>query len=164
MVAPSEKVYRYVADLNKHAEWNHGIIKITALTEGAARVGSQYNTEEGNPNAMPRGQQIMMSVMRPLMRIWYKIGKYTVAEITELKDNELVKWQAHLPNKAGEKLVQLFWEIELESDGNGTTHVTQRCQADPIGPFQAMVNEGWVKLNRAETTSNLTRLKSIVEA
>lgn len=163
---PAEKIYNYVADLTKHTEWNHTPNKMTALTAGTARVGSQYKTEEGMASSMPLGQRIMFSVMMPIMRMRYKLERYTVAEITELKENELVKWQAHLPNKDGKKIMQMYWEIGLESNGNGVTQVTQRCHVDPPAdsPFLPMVNEDMLKMNRAETTRNLLRLKSIMEA
>ena len=120
--APAEKVYDYVADLPKHTEWNHTPNKMTPFTEGSARVGSQYKTEEGIAGSMPLRQRIMFSVMRPIMTMMYKLETYTVAEITELKENELVKWQAHLPNKEGKKVMRMYWEIGLESDDGERRH------------------------------------------
>jgi len=164
--APAEKIYSNISDLQKHMAWNHSPQKMTVLTEGPARVGSQYKTEEALASTLPVGQRIMFSLMMPIMRMRHKLEKYSVAEITDLKENELVRWKAHLPDKNGNKIMQMVWEVALEPDGNGTTKVTQRCHIDPPtdSPFYAMVNDGMVAMNRVETANNLLNLKSLVEA
>lgn len=164
--ASAEKIYGYVADLQKHLEWSHALQKMTVLTPEPARVGSIYQTEETLAGTLPLGRRIMFKMMMPFMGLLYKVKPYTVAEITELKANERVKWSAHVPTKKeGKKFMQMHWEIELEPDGNGATKVTQRCHLDPPADSPAYsMTQSMVELNRAETASNLMNLKSMLEA
>ncbi|MCB8938448.1 MAG: SRPBCC family protein [Ardenticatenaceae bacterium] len=164
--ASAETIYGHICDLQKHMAWNHSPQKMTVLTEGPARVGSRYKTEEALASTLPLGQRIMFSLMMPIMRMRHKIESYTVAEITELRENEVVGWTAHLPDKNGNKIMQMYWEVALEPNGNGSTKVTQRCHIDPPtdSPLYSMMNDEMVEMNRVETANNLNRLKSLVEA
>ncbi len=159
--APFEKVYRYLADFPLHVEWSHQPQAMIALTEGETAVGSQYHTEETNPSNMPFMQKIMM----PFMRLLYKPESFTIAEITDLNPNKCIAWTAYAPNKQGKKLMRMNWELLLEGK-NGGTQVTEGCEIDPPAdsPLASMVSENMVANNKEETTRNLQRLKSIMEA
>jgi uncharacterized protein YndB with AHSA1/START domain len=41
---PPEKVFAYVADLSRHAEWAADPLQITALTPGPVNLGSRYRS------------------------------------------------------------------------------------------------------------------------
>lgn len=163
--APKEHIYNYVADLPRHTEWNHQPQQMTSLTTGPARVGSQYRTEEDVPDKMPMLQKLMFRVTMPILKMMHKFEGHTIAEITALEPYERVAWTAHLPNKHGEKLMQMHWELQLQGE-NGATKVIQRCVIDPPedSPFIGMVNEDQKKMTEAESTANLARLKSVVES
>ena len=168
--APIAKVYSYVADFPRHVEWNHQPQGMTALNgAGTARtepaevaVGSQFRTEEESPSNMDFVQKMMMMVMMPVVKRKHNFEGHTIAEIAALDSNERVAWSSHLPNRDGKKLMQMHWKLRLEEQ-NGRTTVTQACHADPPAdsPFAAMVNIDNIK---EESTLNLKRLKSILEA
>jgi uncharacterized membrane protein len=43
--APVEKVYAYVSDFPKHAEWAEHQLKVTKTSDGPVAVGTTYDTE-----------------------------------------------------------------------------------------------------------------------
>jgi hypothetical protein len=132
---------------------------------GETAVGTQYRTEESKASNMPFMQKIMMSVMMPILMRKHKFDGHTIAEITDLDPTRCIAWTAYMPTETGKKLMQMHWEILLDEQ-NGTTKVTQCCQFDPPAdsPFISMITDDLVANNKAETTLNLKRLKSILEA
>ncbi len=162
--APKDQVFNYVADFPRHTEWNHQPQRMTLLTSGPIRVGSQYKTEEDLPGNSPTVQKLMFRVVMPLLKMRHKFEGHTVAEITALEPNERVAWTAHMPNKQGKKLMQMHWELQMEGE-NGTTKVIQRCEIDPPAdsPFMGMINEDAAKRTEDESAANLARLKSVLE-
>lgn len=163
--ASVEQVYSYLADFPRHVEWNYQPQEMVALTEGPVRVGARYKTEEKNfPSQMPTMQKAIMSIIVPIMKKIYGAGSYTIAEITALEPNKRIAWTAHAPNKKGETLMQMHWEIRLQP-ANGSTQLTQHCEIDPPtgSPLAKMANEDMAKMGRAEAITNLGRLKSLLE-
>lgn len=162
--APVDAVYGYVADFPRHVEWNHQPKKITPLTDGPVRVGSQFQTVEQNPSNMKTSQKVMFAVMGPVMKLVYGTQGYTVAEITALEPKERVAWKARAPSTKKGDIMRMNWELLLKSNGNGTD-VTQRCEVAPPdeSPAARMINEDMARQGREEATANLMRLKSILE-
>ena len=162
--APAEVVYGYVADFPRHVEWSHQPTKMIPLTEGPTHVGSQFQTHEQAASNLKFGQKMMFSVMGPVFKLMYGAADYTVAEITALEPNERLAWKARLRSKRKGDLIRMNWEIRLQSNRNGTD-VTQRCEVVPLdeSPMVGMLNEEMARQGREEATTNLKRLKSILE-
>jgi len=162
--APVDVVYGYVADFPRHVEWNHQPTKMTPLTSGPVSVGSQFQTQEQAPSNLKFGQKVMFAVGGPVFRLMYGAADYTEAEITALEPNERVAWKARLPSEKKGDLIRMNWEIQLQSNGNGTD-VTQRCEIAPPdeSPMASRVNADMARQGREEVTANLMRLKSILE-
>jgi uncharacterized membrane protein len=162
--APADVVYSYVADFPRHVEWNHSPTKITPVTDGPIRVGSQFQTQEQTASNLKLGQRVMLAVMEPVGKLMFGAADYTVAEITALEPNERLAWKSRLPSTKRGDLLRMNWEIQFQSGGNGT-NVTQRCEIVPPeeSPFARMVNEDMATQGREEATKNLTRLKGIIE-
>jgi uncharacterized membrane protein len=162
--APVDVVYGYVADFPRHVEWNHQPTKMTPLTSGPVSVGSRFQTQEQTASNLKFGQKVMFALGGPIFRLMYGAADYTEAEITALDPNERVAWKARAPSKRKGDLMRMNWEIQLQSNGNGT-EVTQRCEIAPPdeSPMASMVNEDMARQGREEVTANLMRLKSILE-
>lgn len=160
--APIEKVYSYLADFPRHVEWNHQPQAMTALNGGGTAVGSKFRTEEIPASNTPFMMKLINKVGFPMFKRKHNFEGHTIAEITALDSNERVAWSAHLPNRAGKKLMQMHWELRFVEQ-NGRTQVTQACHVDPPAdsPFMPFINLPNIK---DETTTNLKRLKSILEA
>jgi len=137
---------------------------MTPLTNGSVRVGSQFQTREQTPSNLKFGQKVMFAVGGPIFRLMYGAQDYTVSEITALEPNKRVAWKAWAPSTKKGDLMRMNWEIALQSNGNGTD-VTQRCELAPPAesPMARMVNEDMARNGREEATTNLMRLKSILE-
>jgi uncharacterized membrane protein len=162
--APADVIYDYVADFPRHVEWCHQPQKMVPLTEGPIGVGSQFQTYEQGPSNMRFGQKVMFGVAMPVMKLMYGAQDYTVAEITALEPNKRVAWKAWAPSTKKGDMMRMNWEIRLRPNGNGT-EVEQHCEVapPPESPLARMVNEDMATQSREEVSTNLQRLKSIVE-
>jgi uncharacterized protein YndB with AHSA1/START domain len=90
--APPEKVFEYLSDLTKHAEWatpGHGL-KVERVSDGATAVGSQFKSEAHQFGA--QHDTITVTEMQPNQRLVYEV-------VT--KDNEKFRWGFQLSPTGG---------------------------------------------------------------
>jgi uncharacterized membrane protein len=162
--APAKVVYDYIADFPRHVEWNYQPTEMVPVTGGPVRVGSQYQTTERTPSNASFGTKAMFAVMGPLTKVMWGSKGYTLAEITALEPNKRVAWKARAPSTKKGDLMRMQWELRLEEQ-NGTTKVVQHCDIVPPAesPTYNMINENTARQGREEATTNLMRMKSIVE-
>lgn len=159
IAAPVESVYKYVADLSRHVEWNHQPSEITKITEGPVRFGSVFRAKEGPPRNMPWVMKMLFPVLGKLM----DGTGYTEAEITALDTNRRVSWTATAPTKKGGLNGKAEWVINLEPQGNGT-QVTQGVYFQLMGKLVANMDpEKLSQVTGEEMVANLTQLKAILE-
>ena len=61
--------------------------------------------------------------------------------------------------------MRMNWEIRVQPNGDGTD-MTQSCEVVPPdeSPLAGMINEDTARQGREEATTNLMRLKAIIEA
>lgn len=162
--APAKGVYDYLADFPRHVEWNHQPTKMVAVTEGPVRVGSQYQTTERTASNASFRTKAMFAMLGPLSKVMWGSADYTLAEITALEPNTRVAWKARAPSTKKGDIMRMHWELRLEEQ-NGTTRVVQHCDIVPPAESPAfnMIGEDTVPQAREEATTNLMRMKSIVE-
>jgi uncharacterized protein YndB with AHSA1/START domain len=101
IAAPPEKVYEYLIDFPRHAEWTtpgHGV-KITPASEGPTTVGSVFNSDAHQFGA--QRDRINVTELTPNRRIVYEVT---------MKDGNTFRHT-----------------LEMQPTGNGT-HFTKRFQ------------------------------------
>lgn len=90
--APTEKVFAYVSDLEKHTEWSH-CQEITKTSEGPVSVGATYRS---------RGKNLGITANETV-------------EVTEYKPSERFAWRSR-----GTGGMQFDWSFELRPQDSGT--------------------------------------------
>jgi len=155
--APPEKVYDYIADFQRHTEWNYQPQKITKVSEGPVGVGSVFHTKEKLPGDL---SWLMRKVFSPILMKIVGSKDYTAAEITAMDPGERLAWKSWQPIRGGDRALEVDWEISLESQ-NGGTRVTQRSHWVSKHPMSdPTMLEDSVKNGVA---NNLNKLKEILE-
>ena len=117
--APVERVYRYLADLPRHAEWAQSVEQLELMQEGnQAGVGARYRATE---------RQVWQTDRRPRQPLtrYGKPGPF-MCEVRELQPNRRIAWHAWAPYPIVKHLGD--YAFELASDGNGGTTLTQHAQ------------------------------------
>lgn len=155
--APPEKVWTYVGDLMRHAEWNHQPQRIEMTSPPPSGVGSTYHADEKMPDAPLPMKIMMMVVMRPIMLL-SGANKGTEATVTEIDAPKRIAWEAHAPKRKGD-MMRARWAINLVPEGAGT-RVTQDFEFMPPSRFPGAPP---VKLVTDEVTKNLQSLKELAE-
>lgn len=103
--APAEKVFAYIANLEKHPEWTH-CSEITKTSDGPVGVGTWYNSV---------GKNLGMTTREKV-------------EITECQPNQRFSWRAH-----GAMGMDFDWSFEVKPQDGGTLLI-ERLQP-PAGPL-----------------------------
>jgi uncharacterized membrane protein len=128
--APVDVVYDYLADFNRHAEWNKNIFKVWQTTRGPISVGTRFKAMEGAPpTALGAQLRAMAQVMAGMLTGTKPLSE---AEITALKPHHHIAWVGIFPKNNGE-FNRAEWEIDLEMIGNAT-RVVQRFRYLPQTP------------------------------
>ena len=117
--APIERVYDYVADFPRHAEWNGRWQTIRPITIGAPHVGSLYQVF-----LLPSPND---SRWRWLMKRWAGIAPCAEAELTVLKRPSHLAWRIHLPSRRYGDLWRLNTDLFLSVQADGI-QLRQQCQ------------------------------------
>jgi len=134
--APPEKVFAYVADLEKHVEWsNSGEIRKTS--EGPIAAGSTYESQEKGPMGRTMKEKV---------------------EVTEYQPNERFGWRSYGPMGA-----HLDWSFELRPE-NGVTLLIQRLEPPSGLLATAILKLVAERQMRKEVPQGLARIKEKVEA
>jgi uncharacterized membrane protein len=154
--APVEHVYRYLADLPRHAEWAQSVERLELTRAGdSSGVGATYRTAERQDWQTDRAPRA------PLTR---GVAGATMCEMVELIPNRRIAWRSWAP-VPGVKHAGAY-AFELSSDGNGGTRLTQ----------SAALNDNWLgdivsrlvfkttpEKARAQWQASLSNIKTILE-
>jgi len=136
IAAPPERVYDYLSDLSRHAEWSSSVTTIEQLTPGPAGVGTEFKASEIIPT---------------------KITSF--ARITALEPPRRIGWEA-----TDHRVFKTQWEFELSPSGGGT-HLIQRVRFQALN-LPAVLLLNWVRRPKVSTENrqSLERIKTILEA
>lgn len=89
IAAPVERVYAYLADLPRHAEWAQSVQGLAVVKPGDARgVGAIYRTAE---------RQGWQSDRRPREPLSRGVPGDTMCEVTELSPPRRIAWRSWAP-------------------------------------------------------------------
>ncbi len=132
---PRERVYEYLADLSRHAEWATGLETIERVTEGPLAVGSQFRAVEKVP------------------------GRFvSYARVTALEPPSRIAWEAW-----DNRVMRARWEFQLQEE-DGMTRLTQRAQLEPtnlVGKILVAVMRK--RQIPTENARSLARIKEVLE-
>ena len=118
--APIERVYDYVADFPRHAEWNGRWQSIRPITTGAPHVGSLYQVFLLPPSGVAGWR-------RWLIQQWAGIAPCAEAELTVLNRPSHLAWRIHLPSHRYGDLWRLNTDLFLSVCADGS-ELRQQCQ------------------------------------
>ena len=132
--APPEKVFAYIADLEKHTEWSH-CSEIKKTSDGPIGVGATYDST---------GKNLGMTSKEKV-------------EITEYRPNERFAWRTD-----GAMGMQFHWSFELQPQDGGTL-LTERLDP-PGGVLATIIAKLFAEREtRKVVTEGLARIKEKVE-
>ncbi len=154
--APVERVYRYLAELPRHAEWAQSVEGMELLRAGdKSGVGARYRTAE---------RQTWQTDRRPRAPLTGGGKGATLCEVRELVPDRRIAWHSWAPFPVIKHLGD--WSFDLASDGNGGTRLTQHaCLSDNWAG--ALVSKLMFKTTpekaRAQWAASLQNIKTILE-
>src|SRR5687768_7057020 len=89
IAAPVERVYTYLADFPRHAEWAQSLVRLHEVKAGDSRgVGRVYRTAE---------RQNWQDDRRPGEPISHGVAGVTMCEVRDLVPNCAVVWHSWAP-------------------------------------------------------------------
>ncbi len=136
IASPPEKVFAYVADLDKHSDWSQ-IEEVRRTSDGPIAVGATYESVGPGPMGKKSSDTI---------------------EVTEQQPNERFAWRS-----AGGLGMLFNWSFELQSQDGGTLLI-QRLDTPPGFLANAMLKLFAEKQMRKTMPEGLAKLKERVEA
>lgn len=117
VAVPPAAVYRYLADIPRHADWSQTVERQELLKPGDARgVGAVYLTHE---------RQAFQADRQPRQPLTKGFKGKTVCEVREAEPNRRIAWHSHPKPRMG---VSSDWVIEVAAAEDGGTLVTQSCR------------------------------------
>lgn len=111
--APVERVYAYLADLPRHAEWAQSVQALMVVRDGGpSGVGTVYRTAER------QGWQADRQPRAPLTR---GVPGNTMCEVTELVPNRRIAWRSWAPVPGVRHEGAFVFELAAAGDGTRLT-------------------------------------------
>lgn len=133
--APPEKIYAYLIDFSRHAEWSSNVTEIKLVRGETGRVGAEYESTEDIPRPMT-----------------------TYAQITALRAPNLIEWQA-----TDKRVFKTNWTFEIEKQ-NGGSRVTQKVTFQPLNFFANIILYVFrVPVVEKENRASLERVRQRME-
>ncbi len=137
IAAPPQKVYDYLVDFTKHAEWSMSVHKIELIAGEAGKVGAQYRASEVIPQDIT-----------------------SFATITALEPPRLIAWES-----TDHQVFRTNWEMRIEPNASGGTHLTDSVTFHPLSDFGTMVLDTIrVPQVEPENLASLERVKKNLES
>lgn len=127
--APTEVVYRYLADFPRHVEWAQTLERLEVLQAGDGMgVGTRYRSYE---------RQALQHDRRPHQPLTYLKGAVwrTICEIRRLEPHCLIAWHAYATPRMG---LSADLSFELAPASDGSTALTQRIILHQPGLLRAI--------------------------
>lgn len=133
--APPQRIYEYLADLKRHAEWSSNVRRIELTAGEAGKVGAEYKASEDVPRNLT-----------------------SYARITQLHAPNLIGWES-----TDNRVFKTNWVFEIEPH-NDASRVTQRVTFHPLNlPAYAILYLFRVPRVAKENRASLERIKKILE-
>lgn len=101
--ASPEKLFAYLADFTRHAEWSSNVRTIDLIAGEAGKVGAEYRAGEDVPRNLT-----------------------SFARVTELRAPNLIAWES-----TDNRVFKTNWTFEIAREGNGS-RLTQTVTFHPL--------------------------------
>lgn len=110
MHAPPEKIFAYLVDFTRHAEWSSNVKEIKLVRGETGRVGAEYESLEDIPRPMT-----------------------TYARITEARAPAFIAWES-----TDKRVFRTNWRFEIASENDGA-RLTQSVTFHPLNLFANVI-------------------------
>ena len=134
IAAVPEKVFRYLADFSRHAEWSMSVAQIEQVTPGPPGVGTEFKASETLPQELT-----------------------TFARITALEPPTRIAWES-----TDHHVFRTNWEFEIRPNADGT-HLTQRVTFNTLSSAAEPILLMRQTQVPPENLKSLGRIKQILE-
>lgn len=132
---PPARVYDYLADLARHAEWSSAVQSIELVKGEAGKVGAEYRAEEDKPTKI-----------------------ISFARITALDPPRHIAWES-----TDHRIFRTEWEFVIEPHAGGQTHLTQRVTFYTLSLLARLLLQMRKRQAPAENRASLERIKARLE-
>lgn len=156
IAVPAERVYAYLADFPRHAEWGQSLVELTQVRAGdRAGVGARYHTRE---------RQSWQADRPPRAPLTRGTRGSTICEVRDLTPSRRIAWHSWVAMPPVGHWGD--WAFEIESGGNGTTNLTQtvRLHDSPVSAVISRLVFGQTPAKAyAQWEASLRNIKAILE-
>ena len=147
--APVERVFEYLADVEKHVEWSgtlsFGLESITKLTDGPLALGSRF---------------------RSVGKLSHRAGVEDNSTVTELEPNERLAWETVSDGAGQQNTFQWAYMLQPRGDATRLTYTLLERRFDPKPPQMWFPPTLWLidrKVFGREMESGLSRIREALE-
>ena len=147
--APVERVFEYLADVEKHVEWSgtlsFGLESITKLTDGPLALGSRF---------------------RSVGKLSHRAGVEDNSTVTELEPNERLAWETVSDGAGQQNTFRWAYMLQPRGDATRLTYTLLERRFDPKPPQMWFPPTLWLidrKVFGREMESGLSRIREALE-
>jgi uncharacterized protein YndB with AHSA1/START domain len=155
--APVEQVYRYLADLPRHAEWAQSVVELELVRPGdASGLGARYRTAE---------RQSWQTDRRPRAPLLTGTAGTTMCEVRELVPHRRIAWVAWAPVPGVVHEGDYAFDLVAEDGQHTRLTQTNRLHDNWLGTVvSTLVFKTTPAKARAQWAASLANIKTILEA
>ncbi len=147
--SPVERVFEYLADVEKHVEWSSGLSfgleRITKITEGPLTVGSRF---------------------RSLGKTSHRAGVEDNSTVTELEPNLRLAWETVSDGAGQQNTFRWAYTLRPRGDATTLTYTLLERRFDPKPPQMWFPPTLWLidrKVFGREMAGGLSRIREALE-
>ena len=147
--APVERVFEYLADVERHVDWSgtlsFGLEQLTKLTEGPLAVGSRF---------------------RSVGKLSHRAGVEDNSTVTELEPNQRLAWETVSDGAGQQNTFRWAYTMRPRGDATTLTYTLLERRFDPKPPQMWFPPTLWLidrKVFGREMESGLSRIREALE-
>lgn len=155
IAAPVERVYAYLADLPRHAEWAQSVQQLVVVRAGDERgVGTIYRATE---------RQVWQANRRPREPLTVGTAGEMICQLTELVPNRRIAWRAWVPVPILRHEGNYAFELAPVPGGTRLTQTSQLIDNWIGNIVSQLVFKTTPAKARAQWEASLANIKLILE-
>jgi uncharacterized protein YndB with AHSA1/START domain len=155
IAAPIERVYAYLADLPRHAEWAQSVQQLVAVRAGDEHgVGAVFRATE---------RQVWQADRRPREPLTAGAAGEMMCELTELVTNRRIAWRAWVPVPILRHEGRYAFDLEPAAGGTRLTQTSQLADNWLGDLVSRLVFKTTAATARAQWEASLANIKLILE-
>ena len=147
--APVERVFEYLADVERHVDWSgtlsFGLERLTKLTDGPLAVGSRF---------------------RSVGKLSHRAGVEDSSTVIELEPNERLAWETVSDGAGQQNTFRWAYTLRPRGDATTLTYTLLERRFDPKPPQMWFPPTLWLidrKVFGREMESGLSRIREALE-